>query len=207
MTVLKWTDSMCSYVADCLTETGIIRENEKEIYSYCFGFLADLIFYNISVLIIGGFLGNFQIAFLYILVMSPTKMMAGGMHAPTPLICDIISYSVSLSVIVFTPKIAPQIPPLYLLSVYLICYIFIIILSPVGTKNKRYNKVQKVNLKKYCFLYLSAISLIYLIFFINKMSAYYGIISTCTAIILINQVIGIIINVKEQRYDLKNSNV
>lgn len=204
---MKWTDSMCSYIADCLAETNIIRENEKEIYSYCFGFLADLVFYNISVLIIGGILGNFQIACLYVLVMSPTKMMAGGMHAPTPFICDIISYGVFLSVIIFTPKIAPQIPPFFLLSIYFICYILIIRLSPVGTKNKQYNRIQQINLKKYCFFYLSAISLIYLIFFINKMYAYYGTISICTAIILINQIIGIIANMKEQCHDLKNSNV
>jgi len=205
--LLKWTDSMCNYVADCLTETGMIRENEKEIYSYCFGFLADLIFYNISVLLIGGILGNFQLACLYILVMSPTKMLAGGMHAPTPFICDIISYSVSLSVITFTPKIVSQIPPFFLLSAYVICYIFIPILSPVGTKNKRYDKIQKAKLKRYCFLYLSAITLLYLIFFINKMSAYYGIISICTAIILFNQLIAIITNIKEHRHDLENSNV
>lgn len=207
MNILKWTDSMCNYITDCLAEAGTIRENEKELYSYCFGFLADLIFYNISILIIGGILGNFQIACLYILVMSPLTMMAGGIHAPTALICDIISYSISLIVILFTPKIAPQIPPIILLTIYFICYIFIIILSPVDTEKKCHSEIQRRKLKKYCFLYLLTISMIFLLFLINKMPAYYGTISVCTAIILINQIFGIITEKKEQHHDLKNSNV
>lgn len=204
---MKWTDSMCDYVAECLTETGTIKESEKEIYSYCFGFLADLIFYNLSILLIGAVFHHFQLALLYILIMSPTKMLAGGVHAPTPLICDMVSYGVFLAVILSVPKIAPQLSPFLLLSIYFICYIFIILMSPVSTKNKRYTETQKKRLKKYCFLYLTAVSILYLILFASHMSACYGILTVCAAIILANQILGTIVNIKEQHYDFKNSNV
>lgn len=204
---MKWTDSMCSYVAECLTESGAIKETEKEIYSYCFGFLADLIFYNLSILLIGAILGKFQIALLYILIMSPTKMLAGGVHAPTPLICDMVSYGAFLTVMLSVPQIAPQISPFLLLLIYFLCYIFIILLSPVSTKNKRYTESQKKRLKKYCFLYLTAVSILYLIFFVNQMPVHCGILSVCAAIILANQILGIVANIKEPHHDLKNSNV
>lgn len=204
---MKWTDSMCGYVAECLAESGAIKKSEKEIYAYCFGFLADLIVYNLSILLIGAVLGRFQIALLYILIMSPTKMLAGGVHAPTPLICDLVSYGAFLTVILTVPRIATQIPPFLLLSIYFLCYIFIILLSPVSTKNKRYTEAQKRRLKKYCFLYLTAVSILYLIFFANQMPVHCGIFSACAAIILANQILGIIVNVKESHYDLENSNV
>lgn len=204
---MKWTDSMCDYVAECLSESGTIKESEKEIYSYCFGFLADLIFYNLSILLIGTILGNFQAALLYILIMSPTKMLAGGVHAPTPLICDIVSYGVFLTIMLSVPQIAPQLPPFLLLSLYFICYIFIILLAPVSTKNKRYTEAQKKRLKKYCFLYLTAISILYLILFARQMIVCCGVLSACSAIILANQIIGILVNIKEQYYDFENSNV
>ncbi len=204
---MKWTDSMCDYVAECLSESGTIKESEKEIYSYCFGFLADLIFYNLSILLIGTILGNFQAALLYISIMSPTKMLAGGVHAPTPLICDIVSYGVFLTVMLSVPQIAPQLPPFLLLSLYFICYIFIILLAPVSTKNKRYTETQKKRLKKYCFLYLTAISILYLILFARQKSVCCGVLSACSAIILANQIIGILVNIKEQYYDFENSNV
>lgn len=205
--ILKCTDMMCSYVTDCLTENGTIREEEKEIYSYCFGFLADLIFYNLSILLIGLLLGKFHIALLYVLMMTPTKMMAGGMHAPTPVVCDIVSYGVFFIALLLIPGISIKSPPFLLLTIYFLCYIFIVTLSPVDTKNKRYAQIQKRRLKKYCFIYLTAMGILYAMFYVKEMSVCCGTISVCSAIILLNQIIGIVMNTKERYYDLKNRNL
>lgn len=204
---MKYTDMMCSYVTDCLTENGTIKEEEKEIYSYCFGFLADLVFYNLSILLIGLLLGKFHIALLYILMMTPTKMMAGGMHAPTPAICDLVSYGVFLGTILLIPVISTKLPSFLLLTIYFLCYIFIVALSPVSTKNKRYTQTQKRKLKKYCFIYLTIMGIFYLIFFVKEIPVCCGTVSVCSAIILLNQMIGIMMNRKERYYDLKNRNL
>lgn len=204
---MKWTDTICDYIAECLAETGILKETDKKSFSYSLGYLADGICYNLSLLLIGILLGYFWAALLYILIMTPVRMLAGGIHAPSPLICDIVSYGIFLGVILAVPVIVSKFSPFLLLILYFICYTFIILLSPVDTREKHYSGENRRRQKRHCFVYLTAVSVLYLILFVGKNDTACGILSVCAAIITGNLILGIIANHKERWDEFKSGNL
>lgn len=72
----------------------IIESQKKDIYFYCLDFALDLILFNCSLLLIGGLLDFFLPSLVYIIILVPIRMLAGGAHAKvlTPASCFLIPF-------------------------------------------------------------------------------------------------------------------
>lgn len=80
-------------ITDILVTNEIIESQKKDIYFYCLDFALDLILFNCSLLLIGGLLDFFLPSLVYIIILVPIRMLAGGAHAKSPYSCFLLSYS------------------------------------------------------------------------------------------------------------------
>ena len=71
-------------ITDTLVTNEIIEPQKEGIYFYCLDFSLDLILFNCSLLLIGGLLGLFLPSLVYIIILVPVRMLAGGAHAKSP---------------------------------------------------------------------------------------------------------------------------
>ena len=81
-------------ITDTLVTNEIIEPQKEGIYFYCLDFSLDLILFNCSLLLIGGLLGLFLPSLVYIIILVPVRMLAGGAHAKSPYSCFLLSYSI-----------------------------------------------------------------------------------------------------------------
>ena len=81
-------------ITDILVTNEIIESQKKDIYFYCLDFALDLILFNCSLLLIGGLLDFFLPSLVYIIILVPIRMLAGGAHAKSPYSCFLpVSYT------------------------------------------------------------------------------------------------------------------
>ena len=89
---MKITETLSVKITDIFIDNHVLPFQQRAAYIYCFDFCFDLFLYNLSLLILGIFFHHGWLALVYVFTMSPLKMLAGGMHASSRGICDIISY-------------------------------------------------------------------------------------------------------------------
>ena len=188
-------------IVNYMAENNIIPVNEVDFYIYCYEFVLDLLIFNLSVIVLGFLLGHPLLALLYIITLTPTKMLAGGAHANSRSMCSIISYTITLAVLLAT-QISFHWNDLILLIIFLLAIISIIIFSPVETPNKKFPAERKRTLKKYSFFYSSFLVLLYLILLYKNFTQYIFLMTLCVIIIAVNQYIGIIINRKSKEKEI-----
>lgn len=197
---MRISNQLSTNLTSLMSEQNIIPKDQKELYAYCFDFVLDILFFNISILLIGFIFKEPFLAVLYIITMTPTKMMAGGAHANSPEACSAISYMIAISSILCAANmplssISTQIE----LPVFFACVISITTLAPVDTPNKKFDTIKHNRLKKNCLLYSCILAVIYLALFHLGYTKYYSIMTICVMIIAVNQYIGIYINLHEKR--------
>lgn len=144
-----------------------IDNNLAEAYEYCIDFALDLIFFNLSLLIAGFITHNFILSVIYVFMLVPVKMLAGGAHASSPISCFILSWSIYTTCILLC-HVIPDVRILNIM-IYSLAGIGICILAPVEHKNKHYSGADRIRSKHCCTL------LLVIIFYIAH---YYGIISS-----------------------------
>ena len=134
----------------CLSEryvlNGIIESRFCDAYAYIFDYMFNFILYNLSLLTLG-FLFHHPIAVtIYIIITGSLRAVTGGYHCKTRISCYILSYTVfSISAYILIP-------------IYIICWILILVVSPVDTPNKVFSKSAKKTARKKT----------YIIFFFNS---------------------------------------
>lgn len=137
--------------------------------------------------------------------MTPLRKFSGGIHAPTKLLCSILSFSIYFSVI-FLSNIDYQNYfgnlrsfnySFVLLVVYFISVLLIIIISPVVHPNKPIDNKNKTRLKSLLILTLAVISIFFLYFTKKGLQKYYLLIIMCIIIVLISLILGKIIYRRE----------
>ena len=180
-------------ITDTLVTNEIIESQKKDIYFYCLDFALDLILFNCSLLLIGGLLDLFLPSLVYIVIMVPIRMLAGGAHAKSPYSCFLLSYSVYFLALFLSQLPYLIMPGLYILLISLLT-VMIWGLAPVENAHKHYTYAERTKIKK---------KLIFLLFFIYafavlmlswKQQLYYHIILICMCIVLINQCIALCMN-------------
>ena len=78
-------------IVSIMVTNNKIDNNLSEAYEYCIDFALDLIFFNLSLLIAGLITHNFILSVIYVFMLVPVKMLAGGAHASSPISCFILS--------------------------------------------------------------------------------------------------------------------
>lgn len=190
---MKLSNYLSKKIVAILAVNHVIAEKEKDLYLYCVDFLFDVIIFNLTILLVGILCRKATIALLILITLSPTKMLAGGAHAPNQLLCSIISYSISFLILFF-------VDPLSLFSSYLWVILFlvslvtILLMCPVDTPNKRFLKSQKKKLKIICSIYSFCLSILFFILFLLHCKSLYTTMCLCVIVIAINQGIGIFLN-------------
>lgn len=65
-------------IVSIMVTNNQIDYNLSEAYEYCIDFALDLIFFNLSLLIAGFITHNFILSVIYVFMLVPVKMLAGG---------------------------------------------------------------------------------------------------------------------------------
>lgn len=177
--------------SDKLYQLGIIPEEHIKYYSYILSSLDSILRYYIIIIFVSIFLGIMKEALLYILVMS-LKRFSGGSHAPNERLCAIISYSHVILTIILSEVM--HIPDSVCNFLIIVSIIIIPILSPVDHKNKRIDKQGRKACKIISILLLSLITFLYFYMLVKGITVYINIIIICVTTILIDQLLGKIID-------------
>ena len=192
---MNLSHNISSKIVNFMVRNQIISSTKIDCYLYCYEFVSDLLIYNISIFILGCIIGQPFLAMLYIITITPTKMLAGGAHANSRKMCSFISYTITILIFLLS-QLSVNIDYTYLIISFLFCMISIIILSPVGTPNKTFPLIRKKSLKKYCFYYSLFLLMLYLFLSYKRMYQYILLMTLCVIIITVNQYIGIRVNKK-----------
>lgn len=129
------------YITQQLETNNVIIKENRELYK--FGIQNGLIITLnlITSLIIGAFLGEFVYSILLLVVYIPLRTYSGGYHASTPIRCYVVSSGIMvlwLSVLKWI-----EIPSSCCVISFFLCFIICIYLSPIDTKNKKFDKNEK----------------------------------------------------------------
>lgn len=186
---MKISNTAAIHITDYFIEAGVINTKNKDSYVYCFEYAIDMILFPIALLFLGIIFNRFVASVLFCITIIPLKMIAGGAHASTRIKCSIISYALSIFILL-TYNMLYVVPLTLLVICYILCSGAIIILAPVDHKNNILPTETKHKLKKLCFLYLCILSIVYILFIYNDLPQYYLMINACIPIVAANQIIG-----------------
>ena len=186
-----------SFIAGTLSEDSQIESGQKHIYAYLFDYIIEQLIFDAVVLIIGVVSGRFAITLCFLAVTIPMRHFAGGFHASTPWMCNILSYGSYILTILITPVLEPYIHP-YWAVVYVLLWGLILFIAPVDTPNKRLDAEQKSKLLRLCVKTCAIMSVLYLIFVLSKQTIFYGAITLCMAESALGLYIGFAKNRREK---------
>lgn len=133
-------------IGNNLVHSGVIKEEDAEIYIYGINQILTSVLNVSSALIIGLIFGKFFEAAVFIVAYCSLRSFAGGYHAKTPLRCYVFSVIMLIIVLV-------GIKYLYLTEwmyyvVLLAAALVVIVLSPVEDKNKPLDEIEHRVYKK-----------------------------------------------------------
>ena len=174
------SEQLSKKIVNIMSDNNIIDSHLDAAYIYCIDFALDLVLLNLSLSVI------------YVTVLVPTKMLAGGAHAGSTYACCSISYSVYLLCMLLC-RLIPGIPILNIL-VCLVTGIGICALSPVPHKNKKQSYQTKHKIKKYCCFCIGIIYILLSVVLSFCLYRYGNLIMLCLTIVFVNQIIGLFIN-------------
>lgn len=176
-------------IAYALAKDNQIPKNQFYIYAYLFDYIFEIIIYIATILAIGLFARRIDITLCYLVVTMPLRHFAGGFHANTKLGCTILSYGFFLSILFFAPKFALK-PHFLWIFLYFLCWIVILSIGPVDSKNKRLTSSQKEVLHHRCVLTFILMTVAILLLWFNQQNLYYSTISICVILDTLGLLLG-----------------
>ncbi|MGN0241051.1 MAG: accessory gene regulator B family protein [Candidatus Weimeria sp.] len=185
------SEKLSKKISSDLTGRGIIKKEYLDSYAYCLEFLFDMVLFNASLIIIGAILHHTVPALIFIITMTPIKMVAGGAHGGSRLSCEIISYSIFAAVMLISSIIIINHIICFAISVSIA--LGIMILSPVDTSGRKRVHEHRKQLRILCVIFCSLIILLEYIFIINDYPIGSTVILLCLITIFVNQILGRII--------------
>lgn len=135
-------DKMSAFITDTLIEGEVIKNEERNLYLYCFGTLIEMTANFITTLIIGVLLGEFTSTLLFMLVFIPLRSTAGGYHCETAGKCYLLSLTVYCAVI-FTYDFVSVTPLCICVLICVIDFAVIVVLSPIASLSKPFTVKEK----------------------------------------------------------------
>ena len=168
---MKITETLSVKITDIFIDNHVLPFQQRAAYIY--------------------FFHHGWLALVYVFTMSPLKMLAGGMHASSRGICDIISYltfCIGIIITIYLPIPAIQTFPAF--WCFCVLLIAIIILAPIDTKSHRLTQKKKRRLKYLTAIYSIMLLSLYLIFFNFFRFDSIQIMFFCVIVIWINQLLG-----------------
>lgn len=128
-------------LASKLVHTLNTGEEEKEIYEYGLSAIISTVLTTIVLFTIGVILHHVLETFIYIIVFTVLRSQCGGYHAPTRVICIVVS-SVGLLLVLYV------FPHINRFDIILLASLLgMAILSPVDSLNKPIHKSKRIGFK------------------------------------------------------------
>lgn len=128
-------------IAGKLAQTLNAGEEEREVYEYGLSAIISTVVTTIVLLIIGAMIRSIPETLMYIIVFTILRSQCGGYHAPTRIMCIVIS-SVGLLLVLY---VFSKIGWLHIMAV--ITLIGMAMLSPVDSPNKTIHKSKRLSFK------------------------------------------------------------
>lgn len=177
-------------ISRSLTDRGLICEEYRDSYAYCLEFMFDIILFNTSLILIGFFMHRALLSVIFVLTLTPIKMVTGGAHAGSRLSCEVISYAIFVAVILLSSFILVNARAEFLISLAL-C-VTIIILTPVEVSDRSAVIANRKRLRIICVIFCAAALTAETIFLLNGYADCADVIFLCLAVTFINQIIGLL---------------
>lgn len=133
-------------IGNHLVRSGIVREEDAEIYIYGINQILVSVLNVSSALIIGLILGMLLESIIFMAAYIPLRSFAGGYHAKTPLRCYILSL-IMITVVLSGIKYLHT-ANIFYYSVLAAAVLTVLLLSPVEDKNKPLDEIEKKVYKK-----------------------------------------------------------
>lgn len=187
------THKLSRLVTSYLLKNNIISSDEEDIYKYCIAYTLDTLFYIFFVFIFSIVVDLVPIGLIFLLIMLPTRHLAGGSHAKTEFLCMLLSYGTAFLIIIITPKLSPMLSD-WQLVIYAVISLLVFIMAPVDTPNKRLSDAVKKQMKKKLLIYFIVLSLLFVLCYYKKNSLYCTVINLSLALTAVSQLTGILIN-------------
>ncbi|MCR4839489.1 MAG: accessory gene regulator B family protein [Eubacterium sp.] len=130
--------------------------------SYCLEQLFDLIIYHFTLVLIGAAVRRLALTLLYIITVTPTKMLAGGAHAKSRGICSILSYAVFGGTIFLCPYL-PYFDEFSIIP-FLPLEIMLWIFAPVCHPNKQLTDKQRKSARRILLIYFFILNIMVLVY-------------------------------------------
>lgn len=187
------TNKLSRQMTAYLLKNNIVSADETDIYRYCIAYILDTLFYIFFVLIFSIVLDLVPIGLIFLLVMLPTRHLAGGAHAKTEFLCMLLSYGAAFIIIIITPKLSPVFSDRQPV-IYALISLLVFIMAPVDTPNKRLPDAVKKQMQKKLLIYLIVLSLLFVLCYYKKNSLYCTVINLSLTLTAASQLTGILIN-------------
>ena len=169
---------------------GVIDEQDREKFDYCYEVMLSTLLNFAAVLLIGLVTGFLAQTVCFMLVFALLKSSAGGYHAESHLFC----FAETVGTFLFYRLLAAVIPAVALPFVSVVFIVFsivtVFVLAPVGTENKPLGRRQAGQLKRDCrliILFLGA-SVCFLLYFSAAQWAFS--VSCAAAVVSVSLIIG-----------------
>ena len=184
------TKKVSNTITNELCKQDYITKEETLLYSYCFDYFFEMIFYFFSILILGYLLDVFWVTI-------PLRSFVGGIHASSSHKCTIYSYAIYFFCIFLTNHL-PFIKNHFILLIFVIELLLLFCFCPVDCHNKRLDNRKKKILKHLCLYTITILFVVFIILFYNNKLYYCKSMCICSTLILLSTILGYFKNVGEE---------
>ena len=143
---MAFLEKLSHKIGDDLVRSGVVKEEDAEVYIYGINQILAYVFNAFSSLIIGLIFGvTFEII-IFMAAYIPLRSFAGGYHAKTPLRCYI--FSVIMLIVVSIGLKYLSVSEWVYYAVLLASVLGVLVLSPVEDRNKPLDEMEHKVYKK-----------------------------------------------------------
>lgn len=189
--------SAANNITNYLICKKVIKDDDREIYQYGFEQVFSSLLNIATMLLLGIILGKIYQSLVLILSFMALRSYSGGYHANTPLHCyllTVMSISAALSIMKFI-----TIDRFICLGLLVLSSVVILLLSPIGSKNKPLDEIEKIIYRKKTIIVWSVETCVSIVFIILDITEIHIAITLAQVIISIALIFGKTKNYFEMR--------
>lgn len=180
--------SVANNITNYLICKKVIKDDDREIYQYGFEQVFSSLLNIATMLLLGIILGKIYQSLVLILSFMALRSYSGGYHANTPLHCyllTVMSISAALSIMIFI-----TIDRFICLGLLVLSSVVILLFSPIGTKNKPLDEIEKIIYRKKTIIVWSVETCVAIVFIILDITEIHIAITLAQVIISIALIFG-----------------
>lgn len=180
--------SAANNITNYLICKKVIKDDDREIYQYGFEQVFSSLLNIATMLLLGIILGKIYQSLVLILSFMALRSYSGGYHANTLLQCyllTVMSISAALSIMKFI-----TIDRFICLGLLVLSSVVILLLSPIGSKNKPLDEIEKIIYRKKTIIVWSVETCVAIVFIILDITEIHIAITLAQVIISIALIFG-----------------